>query len=115
MKAYKHRPGKLQEISSLVFIADTFFRRFSGLLFRNPLKSNEVFILKDCRSIHTIGMGYSLDAAFLDGRGKIITVFESLGPWRITPYISEAAAVLEARSGFLKKWSLSVGDEIVFG
>ena len=115
MKAYKCRPGKPQEIiSSNVIFADGFFRRFSGLLFRKPLKSNEVFILKDCRSIHTIGMRYSLDAAFMDDRGKIIVIFKNLGPWKITPYIAEAASVLEARSGFLKKRLLTVGDRIIF-
>jgi uncharacterized membrane protein (UPF0127 family) len=115
MKAYKHRSDKPQEIiSSRVFIADSFFRRFSGLLFRKPLKSGEVFILKNCRSIHTIGMRYSLDAAFMDNDGKIIAVFENFGPWKITPYIAKAVSVLEARSGFLKKRLLAVGDRIIF-
>jgi uncharacterized membrane protein (UPF0127 family) len=115
MKAYKYYSVKSREIiSSRVFIARSFFRRFSGLLFRESLKSDEVFILKDCKSIHTIGMRYSLDVAFIDNDGKIIAIFENLCPWKITPYIAEAVFVLEARSGFFKKWFLAVGDRIVF-
>jgi uncharacterized membrane protein (UPF0127 family) len=115
MKAYKYHSGKSQEIiSKRVFIADSFFRRFSGLLFHKPLKNDEIFVLKDCRSIHTIGMRYSLDAAFMDVDGKIIAVFENFGPWKITPYIAKAVSVLEARSGFLKKRLLAVGDRIIF-
>jgi len=115
MKAYKYLPGKPQKIiSSHVFIADNFFRRFSGLLFRKPLKDNEIFVLKDCKSIHTIGMRYSLDAAFLDDNGRIIEIFEDLKPWKITPYITKADLVLEVLSGFIKKNSLAVGDRIEF-
>jgi uncharacterized membrane protein (UPF0127 family) len=115
MKAYKCQSSKLREmISGQVFIADNFIRRFSGLLFRKPLKSDEVFILKDCKSIHTMGMRYSLDAAFLDEGGKIIAVFEDLCPWRFTPYIREAVSVMETASGFLRKRSLKVGDRIIF-
>ena len=82
------------------------------MLFRKPLKSDEVFILRECKSIHTIGMRYSLDAAFMDKKGMIIAVFEDLGPWRVTPYNARADSVLEARSGFLRKLSLAVGDRL---
>jgi uncharacterized membrane protein (UPF0127 family) len=114
MKAYKYRSKHPHEIiSNSVFIADSFFRRLFGLLLRKSLKSDEIFILKNCRSIHTIGMRYILDVVFLDDKGKVIAVFENLCPWRVTPYIREAISVLEARSGFLKKWSLDVGDRIM--
>jgi uncharacterized membrane protein (UPF0127 family) len=115
MKVYKYRDGKSREIiSSHVFIADSFFSRLFGLIFRRHLKSNEVFVLKDCKSIHTIGMRYGVDAAFIDGKGKIIAVFKDLNPWRITPYIREAVLVLETQSGFLENRSLAVGDRIIF-
>ena len=61
-----------------------------------------------------MGMRYSIDAAFMDSKGKIVAVFTDLKPWRATPYLPDAVSVMETRSGFLGKWSLDVGDRIIF-
>ncbi len=95
-------------------MADDFFRRFSGLIFRKRLKDDEVLVLRGCRSIHTMWMRYSIDAAFIDSEGKIVAAFNSLRPWRITPYFPDAVLVMEANPGFLGKWSLDTGDRIIF-
>jgi uncharacterized protein len=115
MKAYKYLScSRRRTISASAVMADNFFRRFSGLIFRKRLKDDEVLVLKGCKSIHTIGMRYSIDAAFIDSGGKIVAAFNNLKPWRVTPYFPDAVLVMEARSGFLGKWSMDAGDKIIF-
>jgi uncharacterized protein len=115
MKAYKYLSCRSRDlISARVVMADNFFCRFSGLIFRKRLKDDEVLVLKGCKSIHTIGMRYSIDAVFIDGEGKIVASFNNLRPWRVTPYFPDAVSVMEARSGFLDKWELHAGDSIIF-
>lgn len=115
MKAYKYIPGKENIlISACVFTAGNFLQRLFGLIFRKPLTGNEALLLKDCRSIHTHWMRYSLDILFLDEGGKIITIFKDMRPWNSTPFLDEAMYVMEFRSGFLKGAHISVGDRVIF-
>jgi len=114
MKIFRSSPQKEDElVSGSVFCAQSFFTRLSGLIFRRPLGSGEALLLKDCKSIHTLGMRYSIDAVFIDREGRIISLFEGIPPWRFLPHISKASAVMEFRSGFIKKKKLRTGDVIV--
>lgn len=116
MKIFKyssHRENEL--ISDTVFTADSFFSRLRGLIFRKPLENGEALLLKDCKSIHTMGMKYGIDAAFINKEGKIISIFENILPWRFSPYVGQASAVVEFKGGFLKEKSLGAGDRILFG
>ncbi len=115
MKAFKYINGDSNEmIASRVFAADNFLQRLFGLLFKNPLKDGEALLIRDCRSIHTIGMRYSIDIVFIDENGKVISTLKDIPPWRFTPYIREARSVIEFRSGSLKGETLNAGDRIIF-
>ena len=116
MKIFKYSlpEGKLL-ICDKVLTADNFFKRLCGLIFKKPLKKSEALLIEDCKSIHTLGLRYSIDAVFIDGEGEIITVFENIRPWRFMPYVGRANAVIEFKGGFIKEMSLCVGDRILFG
>ena len=115
MKAFRQYPGQDKElISSCVFTADSFFLRLSGLILRKPLQDHQSLLITGCKSIHTVGMRYNIDAVFIDRKSDIVAVFEDIAPWRSTPYIWKAHAVLESKSGFIKKMKLGLGDRIIF-
>jgi len=115
MNAYKYtQSGNDEMIASRIFIAGSFFQRLFGLIFKKPLKKGEALLIRDCKSIHTIGMKYNIDAFFIDENGKVLSVFIDMSPWSFTPYIGEARDVLELRSGLLRKGSISEGDRIIF-
>ena len=52
-----------------VWQAESVWERGRGLLGRTPLDWNQGFWIEPCSSVHTIGMGYPLDLAFLDAQG----------------------------------------------
>jgi len=115
MKAYKYiNNGNDEMIAHKVFTAESFLQRLFGLLFKNPLKDGEALLIRNCTSIHTIGMRYSIDVVFINGSGKVISAIKDILPWRFTPYIREARSVIEFRSGLLKNKMLNVGDKIIF-
>lgn len=97
------------EVLSSLEIAETFWARTKGLLGRNGIK--ETIWIKPCRSVHTFGMRFSIDVAFLDSNQVVIEV-RQLRPNRITrPYL-KARSVIEAEAGAFASWELVVGDEL---
>lgn len=94
-----------------VSLADAFFLRLRGLLGRPELKENEGLLISPCKSVHTIGMRYSIDVVFLSGAGDVVGVMKRLAPSR---WASEkhSAHVLEVRQGMAEKLGLAVGDRL---
>lgn len=79
-------------------IAATWFSRTKGLLLEDvPLARDEALLLAPCRDIHTVGMRYPLDVAFVDDRGVVRMVHHGLEPGRRL-FCEEAVAVLERSS-----------------
>ncbi len=54
-------------------LAASFFRRLRGLLCRDEgYLAGGVLCLAPCRDIHTFGMRYPIDVAFLDAQGVVL-------------------------------------------
>ena len=89
-------------------IANTFFKRFKGLMLKKDCNDCILFTnLKDS-SIHTMFMLFEIDVYFLDENK---TVFEktTLKPWRFYKPKKQAKYILETKKGLLK---LKIGDKI---
>lgn len=66
------------------------------------------FVIEPCRWIHTIGMAFPLDVAYLDESGTVIkTVF--MAPSRVGAPVWHARSVIEAEAGAFGRWGLHVG------
>lgn len=57
--------------------------RMRGLLWRPPLREGEGMYIDRCNAIHTVGMRYAIDVAFLDASGAVVRVVEALAPMRM--------------------------------
>jgi len=119
MKAIKYIQGSATEnntviIASKVYLACGFFKRLLGLLAFKPLKDSEGLLIKDCSSIHTMWMRYSIDAVFINKEGRVLGIFEDLAPFRFSSYIREACSVLELKAGSAGRASIRIGDIIDF-
>jgi uncharacterized membrane protein (UPF0127 family) len=90
-------------------VASTRRTRRRGLLGRDGIDG--ALVLSPARAVHTLGMRFDLDVAFLDGDGKVIDVCRmarnrvGLPRWR-------ARSVLEAEAGAFDRWTLRVGDVV---
>ena len=63
-----------------VMLATRLSSRLRGLLF-SPA-SNDLMVLLPCRDVHTFGMQYAIDIAFLDANGEVIRAVRDVVPNR---------------------------------
>ena len=110
MRAYNLRNGK--ELSNNVVIADSLLKRMKGLIGKKEMQAGEVLWIKPCMSIHTFGMRFPIDLAFLNTKNKVTAIVNNLKPQRITRLYFKATSVLELPAGTLNTSDTRVGDEI---
>jgi hypothetical protein len=90
-------------------VADTKATRSKGLLGRDGIDG--AIVLRPCRQIHTIGMRFPLDVAFLDADGEVIRIVR-MRRHRLGLPVFRARTVIEAEAGAFGRWGLHVGDVI---
>lgn len=83
--------------------------RMRGLLGRPPLGSGEGMLIGDCGMVHTVGMRYALDLAFLDKTGRVRKVVKKLAPARMAGSLG-ACTTLELAPGTIDALGLREGD-----
>ena len=69
-------------------------------------------LLRPCRNVHTIGMRYPIDVAFLDKEDIVLKVVHGLRPGRISPVAWRARCALELPAGRLRETSTEPGDHL---
>ena len=83
-------------------------KRLRGLLGRDGLEGG--LLLPRCRSVHTVGMRFPIDVAFLDRGGRVVGLVTPMRPWRVGRTRLRARQVLEAEAGAFARWHLAMGD-----
>lgn len=106
------KSGAAEPLAERAGVADRFWQRALGLLGRPPLAAGEGLILRPCKAVHTWGMGYPIDVAFLDPSGRVVASYEGVGPNRRTAWHSGADCALELPAGSLERGAVAVGDRI---
>lgn len=92
--------------------ADGFFARLTGLVGAPDWESDCGLMFRNCRSIHTFGMQFSLDVLFLDSAGFILNFVEDLPPNRTIRGPECTESVIEFRTGLLDRIPLAIGDRV---
>ncbi len=115
MKIVRVRNGRSgAEVASWVAVADRWWRRALGLLGRRVLGTEEGMLLEPCSSVHTIGMRFPIDVAFLDADGCVVSTLPALVPGRLARGGRGARATLELRAGLLADTDTRPGDRLIF-
>ena len=81
-----------------VTVADTFFARFKGLMFRKSLTPGEGLLLKDCSAIHCCFMRFPIDAVYLDNCMQVVGI-ATVKPWHLGCIFPGAKHLLEVEAG----------------
>ena len=68
-------------------------------------------MLRPCRWVHTIGLRFALDVAYLDEEGVVLKAVR-MGRHRIGMPVWNARTVIEAEAGAFERWGLHVGDVV---
>jgi uncharacterized membrane protein (UPF0127 family) len=95
-------------LASAEVAADRSARR-RGLLKRDGLEG--ALVISSCRWVHTVGMRFPLDVAYLDAEGEVVKTVR-MEPHRVGLPVSRARWVIEAEAGAFARWGLRVGDVV---
>src|ERR1039457_7053938 len=87
-------------------LADSFVDRTRGLLGKKTYDG--AMVLPRTRSIHSFGVRFPVDVAFLDKEMKVVAMVR-LSQWRITMPRLRANQALEAKAGSFDRWGLRLG------
>ena len=98
-------------IATAVEIARTSATRRRGLLGREGLPAGSALVITRCNAIHTIGMQFAIDVAFVDRDGCVRKIVNGLRPRRIA-IAPRACTVIELAAGGLTPDRLRVGDRV---
>ncbi|HYR90678.1 MAG TPA: DUF192 domain-containing protein [Terriglobia bacterium] len=101
-------------LAANVRLADTPRSRRIGLLRHDRLEPGEGLWIYPTKAIHTFGMRFPIDVAFLDRRLRVKRMYHRLPPFRWTTLVLGAQSVLELASGSLAGTGTVIGDELQF-
>jgi uncharacterized protein len=90
-------------------VAESSRSRRKGLLGRAGFEG--AILLRPARSVHTFGMRFALDVAFVDRDLEVIRIVR-MAPNRLCRPVWRARAVLEAEAGAFAAWELKTGDRL---
>lgn len=97
------------EVLASVEVADSRPARRRGLLGRDSIDG--ALLLVPARSVHTIGMRFPIDVAWLDGELTVLRT-TCVRRHRVSRPVLKARSVLEAEAGAFARWNLVVGDQL---
>ena len=90
-------------------MAESASERRSGLRGRQGLDG--ALHLEGVRSVHTLGVGFPVDVAFLSSDLTVLRV-ASLKPWRMSFGGPSARSVVAAQAGSFERWGVREGDQL---
>ena len=84
-------------------------QRRQGLLGRDGTEG--ALLIERCRWVHTVGMRFPIDVAYLDEDGTVLKTVR-MGRWRVGLPVLAARSVVEAEAGAFERWDLKVGQRV---
>ena len=83
--------------------------RRKGLLGRGAFADGQAMVIAPSNAIHTLGMKFPIDVAFVRRDGRILKCAPAIQPWRMAMAL-RAYAAIELPAGALTRHETKVGD-----
>ena len=97
-----------------VEVADNFFTRALGLMFRRRLPAGNGLWITSCNGIHMFFMSFPIDAVFLDRQRRVVKVYRGLPRWiGLVPLVWGADSVVELPAGTIDGLPLERGEQLL--
>lgn len=96
-----------------ILIADSFFTRLAGLMFRKPLPVATGLLLSPCNSVHMCFMRFAIDVVYVDKEYTVLKVVKNLRPWIGLSMCTKAWATVEFAAGEAERCGLEVGRKLI--
>lgn len=91
-------------------VADTFLKRFLGLMFRKKLNPGQGLLLTNCNSIHMFFMRFAIDVVYIDKNLCIKKIVTDLKPWIGFSLCFGASDTIELAANEAERLNLKVGQ-----
>lgn len=91
-------------------IADSFFRRFMGLMFRREIADDYALHILPCNQIHMLNMRFPIDVIYLSESGEVVRIDENVPVGKICKTVREAKSVIEMKSFAARRFGINRGD-----
>ncbi|MEV7287195.1 DUF192 domain-containing protein [Streptomyces sp. NPDC093252] len=101
--------GERVPVSVPVEVARSYRARTRGLLGRDGVEG--ALLLTPAGSVHTFGMRFAIDVAYLD-RGLRVLAVRTMAPGRLGLPRLRSRHVLEAEAGAMEGWGVRVGVRV---
>jgi uncharacterized membrane protein (UPF0127 family) len=99
-------------LASRVEVADTFLSRSVGLMLRPTMGSADGMLITECRAVHTCLVRFPIDLLFIARDGMVLRAVHNLRPWRVSPVVWRAWAVLELPAGTVAQTETQTGHRV---
>lgn len=101
-----------QTLTQNAELADSFFSRFRGLMFRKSIDADYALHIKPCNQIHMLNMRFAIDAVYLSEQGTVVKIDKNVKPNKICKAVKGAKSVLEINCGAAEKFGIREGDRL---
>ena len=99
-------------VGSSIRVASTAWSRLVGLLGKVGLNPGGGLFIVPSSGVHTWGMRFPIDVVALDGRMRVLGVWERLGSFRIAALSWKTRSVLELPVGTIRRSQIEVNDQL---
>lgn len=93
-------------------MADSYFSRLAGLMFKKELPQATALLLAPCNSVHMCFMLFAIDVVYIDKDYRILKIVKNLKPWIGLSMCSRAWAALELTAGEADRCGLAAGKKL---
>lgn len=91
-------------------LADSFFTRFRGLMFRESISDNYALFITPCNQIHMLNMKFAIDVVYLDEAGTVIKIERNVQPGKICKTVKQSKSVIELNAFAAARLGIHEGD-----
>jgi uncharacterized protein len=110
-RVIRQQDGKT--IAHTLTLANNMWLRLLGLMGKANLPEGHALWITPCSSVHSCFMRFAFDAVFVDKAGRIVHIETAMAPWRVSPIVKGAKAVIELPQGTIATQNLKPGDLLV--
>lgn len=94
-------------------MADSFFKRLKGLMYRKEPLEDEGLWIMPCNAVHMFFMKFPIDIVLLNEQNEVVEMHHSLKPWRMTKPQKAAYSTLELPAGAIDMLDIQIGNRII--
>ncbi len=111
---YAFNRTRRQYLATRLFVADTHWSRFCGLMGKasSDFGLEHGLLIVPCRGVHTLWMRFPIDVVYLNRDNVVLHLEPALRPWRFAPVRLAAASVLELPENTVRSTGTTIGDQL---